>query len=144
MSRTVWRHRPQTDPAPQDEATCLVERAPSSIACWTVLLVTPMQRQMYIVVVVLAMRVSIPVLRYRRHLDGLHQPADEQRRMGAHPGLRHEPRDRVRFADPPLGLPFAGALLEDHHLGLAVQGPVAPEAPPPPAREPPALIAHLA
>jgi hypothetical protein len=53
MSRTVCRHRPQTDPAPQDEATCLVVRAPSSIARWTVLLVTPMQRQMYIVVVVL-------------------------------------------------------------------------------------------
>src|SRR5258708_17926847 len=132
MGRRGGGDGPEAGPAAQDEGTCLVERAPSSIACWTVLLVTPMQRQMYIVVVVLAMRVSIPVLRYRRHLDGLHQPADEQRRMGAHPGLRHEPRDPVRFADPPLGPPFAGDLLDDHHLGLVVHAPVDPEPPPAP------------
>ena len=48
MVRMVWLQRPQTEPAPQASATCLVERAPSSIACWTVLVVTPRQRQMYI------------------------------------------------------------------------------------------------
>jgi hypothetical protein len=63
MVRMVWLQRPQTEPAPQASVTCLVERAPASIACWTVLVVTPRQRQMYI---------SVP-----GHLDGLHQAADE-------------------------------------------------------------------
>lgn len=77
MIRMLCRHRPQTDPAPQDDATCLVERAPSSIAFWTALLVTPRQRQMYIVVMVLAMTVSVPGWRRRGHLEGLYQAADE-------------------------------------------------------------------
>jgi hypothetical protein len=55
----------------------LVERAPSSIAFWTALLVTPRQRQMYIVVVVLATRVSVPGSRRRGYLEGLDQTADE-------------------------------------------------------------------
>jgi hypothetical protein len=120
MVRIVCRHRPHTDPAPQDDATCLVERAPSSIAFWTVLLLTPRQRQMYMVVVVLAMTVSVPGSRRRGHLEGLYQTAHEQRRMGAHPGLRHKPRHRGRVADPLLRLPFAGDLLQDHRLGLVV------------------------
>ena len=41
MVRMVCPQRPQTEPAPQASATCLVERAPASIACWTVLVVTP-------------------------------------------------------------------------------------------------------
>jgi hypothetical protein len=63
MVRMVCPQRPQTEPAPQASATCLVERAPASIACWTVLVVTPRQRQMY---------KSVP-----GDLDGLHQAADE-------------------------------------------------------------------
>ena len=50
----MCRQRPHTEPAPQAAATSLVERAPPSMACWTVLLVTPMQRQTYIVILVVA------------------------------------------------------------------------------------------
>src|SRR5947209_299913 len=114
MVRMVWLQRPQTVPAPQASATCLVERAPASMACWTVLVVTPRQRQMYI---------SGP-----GHLDSVNQAADEQRRVGAHPRLRHERRRGVGVADPLLRLAFGGHLLQDHHLGLVVQGAVDPEA----------------
>ena len=49
MARTVCRQRPHTEPAPQAAATFLVELAPSSMACWTVPLVTPRHRQIYMV-----------------------------------------------------------------------------------------------
>src|SRR5436309_8662771 len=114
MVRMVWPQRPQTEPAPHASATCLVERAPASMACWTVLVVTPRQRQMYI---------SGP-----GHLEGLHQAADEQRRVRADPRLRHEPSRGVGVADPLLRLAFGRYLLQDHHLGLVVQGAVDPEA----------------
>src|SRR6201997_4049560 len=76
MVRIVCPQRPQTEPAPQAFATCLVERAPASMACWTVVVVTPRQRQMYI--------------SGHGQLDGLDQAADEQRRVCAHPRLGHE------------------------------------------------------
>ena len=62
MLRIVWLQRPQIEPAPQASATCRVERAPASMACWTVLVVTPRQRQMYI---------SVPA-----DLDGLARTRD--------------------------------------------------------------------
>src|ERR1700757_2842758 len=73
MVRIVCLQRPQTEPAPQAFATCLVERAPASMACWTVVVVTPTQRQMYI--------------SGHGQLDGLDQAADEQRRGWAPPPL---------------------------------------------------------
>src|SRR5437762_7988029 len=114
MVRMVWPQRPQIEPAPQASATCLVERAPASMACWTVLVVTPRQRQMYI---------SGP-----GHLEGLDQAADEQRRVRARSRLRHERRRGIGVADPLLRLAFGRYFLQDHHLGLVVQGAVDPEA----------------
>src|SRR6201989_3556817 len=92
MRRMVWPQRPQTEPAPQASATCLVERAPASMAFWTVMVVTPRQRQMYI---------SGPA-----HLEGLHQAPDEQRRVRADPRFAHGPRHGVGGTDPLCGLPI--------------------------------------
>lgn len=44
MVRTVWRHRPQSDPAPLIDATCLEVHAPLSTALATSWLVTPRHR----------------------------------------------------------------------------------------------------
>src|SRR5579864_3804506 len=108
MVRIVCLQRPQTEPAPQSFATCLVERAPASMACWTVVVVTPTQRQMYI--------------SGHGQLDGLDQAADEQRRVRAYPRLRHKGGGGVGVADPVLRLALGGDLLQDHHLGLVVEG----------------------
>jgi hypothetical protein len=69
MVRIVCRQRPQIEPAPRAFATCLVERAPTSMACWTVVVVTPTQRQRY--------------MSGHGQLDGLDRAADEQRRVRA-------------------------------------------------------------
>src|ERR1700745_1401890 len=82
MVRIVCLQRPQTEPASQAFATCLVERAPASMACWTVVVVTPTQRQMYI-------------SGHGQH-DGLDQASDEQRRGCAPPPLRHDRGTGVR------------------------------------------------
>src|SRR2546421_6135213 len=101
MVRMVWPQRPQTEPASQASATCLVERAPASMACWTVLVVTPRQRQMYI---------SGP-----GHLEGLDQAADEQRRGRAPPRLPPERRPGIGGAGPPLRPAFGRHFLQEHH-----------------------------
>src|ERR1700758_1434908 len=114
MVRIVCVHRPPPEPAPQAFATCLVERAPASMACWTVVVVTPTQRQMYI--------------SSRGQHDGLDQASDEQRRGWAPPRLGHEGSRGVGVADPLLRLAFGGDLLQDHHLGLVVESAIDPEA----------------
>jgi hypothetical protein len=44
IARTVTRQRPQSVPAPQAAATCLVVTAPAATASATVWLVTPLHR----------------------------------------------------------------------------------------------------
>src|SRR5260370_24691364 len=100
MVRIVCLQRPQTEPAPQAFATCLVERPPASMACWTVVAVTPRQRQMYI--------------SGHGQLDGLDQAAAEQRLGGPPPrpppsrdptaaggGSQPPPSLRPPFSPPP-------------------------------------------
>lgn len=44
MARTVRRHRPQSEPAPQASATCRDVVAPAATASWTAWVVAPVHR----------------------------------------------------------------------------------------------------
>src|SRR3954466_8439814 len=71
------------------------------------------------------------------------EPADELRRIGAEPGIRHPLRGRVGVIDPLPGADLVVDLLQDHHFLAIIERAIHPDLAYPSAPEPVQPVVHL-